>query len=186
VTALVSPVVIPAAHSRAAAFELTGVARLRAATLPMALVAAVAAADSAVKTQALGLFPPASTSAATDGLRLAQVENPGFMLGFAESGSFVVLLTLFISIAFLLGLVLDAGHAGASERVAVGLFAGGLLGNSLDRLGDGRVIDYIDLVLGGRSVLTVNLSDVSMAAAILLLVGTLVSLRFTERGLPGT
>jgi lipoprotein signal peptidase len=70
--------------------------------------------------------------------------------------------------------------------VAVGLFAGGLLGNSLDRLSDGRVTDYLDLVLGGRSLLTVNLSDIAMAAAIILLLGTLASLRGTRRDTAAT
>jgi len=186
VTALVSRAPPHAALARAAAIELSAVARLRAATLPLALVAALAATDSAIKAQAVGSMPPATTLVVSDGLRFARVENPGLMLGMVESGPVVVLLTLAVSLAFLFSLVLDAEPAAAPERVAVGLFAGGLLGNSLDRLSDGRVTDYLDLVLGGRSLLTVNLSDIAMAAAIILLLGTLASLRGTRRDTAAT
>ena len=45
------------------------------------------------------------------------------------------------------------------ERVALGLILGGALGNGLDRLLRGYVVDFLDFVFGGWHYWTFNLAD---------------------------
>ncbi len=45
------------------------------------------------------------------------------------------------------------------ERVALGLILGGALGNGLDRLVHGHVVDFLDFVFGGWHYWTFNLAD---------------------------
>ena len=45
------------------------------------------------------------------------------------------------------------------QRVALGLILGGVLGNGLDRLRHGAVVDFLDFVFGGWHYWTFNLAD---------------------------
>ena len=45
------------------------------------------------------------------------------------------------------------------ERVALGLILGGILGNSLDRLRHGHVVDFFDVVIRGWHYWTFNVAD---------------------------
>ena len=56
------------------------------------------------------------------------------------------------------GLFLREGTPSA-ERTALGLILGGALGNGLDRLLHGHVVDFLDFVFGGWHYWTFNLAD---------------------------
>ena len=45
------------------------------------------------------------------------------------------------------------------ERIALGLILGGSMGNALDRLRHGAVVDFLDFVFGGWHYWTFNLAD---------------------------
>lgn len=52
-----------------------------------------------------------------------------------------------------------ARETSAWDRVALGLILGGALGNGLDRLLRGAVVDFLDFVFGGWHYWTFNLAD---------------------------
>jgi len=54
------------------------------------------------------------------------------------------------------------------ERVALGLILGGALGNGLDRLMHGHVVDFLDFVFGGWHYWTFNLADSAIVCGALL------------------
>jgi signal peptidase II len=56
------------------------------------------------------------------------------------------------------GLFLKEGTP-SLERVSLGLILGGALGNGLDRLAHGHVVDFLDFVFGGWHYWTFNLAD---------------------------
>jgi signal peptidase II len=53
--------------------------------------------------------------------------------------------------------------------VALGLMLGGAIGNLIDRIRLGHVIDFIDVGVGARRWYTSNLSDVSLVLGVILL-----------------
>jgi signal peptidase II len=53
--------------------------------------------------------------------------------------------------------------------VALGLLLGGAIGNLIDRIRLGHVIDFIDVGVGSRRWYTSNLSDVSLVLGVILL-----------------
>ena len=55
--------------------------------------------------------------------------------------------------------------------IALGLLLGGALGNLLDRLRLGYVVDFVDIGLGGIRFSTFNIADAAISTAILMLIG---------------
>ena len=64
--------------------------------------------------------------------------------------------------------------AGRLQRVSMGLILGGILGNGLDRLLHGAVVDFIDVVLFGWHYWTFNLADSAIVCGALLLGAELI------------
>lgn len=56
----------------------------------------------------------------------------------------------------------------ALERAALGLILGGALGNGLDRLIHGHVVDFLDFVFGGWHYWTFNLADSAIVCGAIL------------------
>lgn len=54
------------------------------------------------------------------------------------------------------------------ERAALGLILGGALGNGLDRMLHGHVVDFLDFVFGGWHYWTFNLADSAIVCGALL------------------
>ncbi len=106
-----------------------------------------------------------------DLVRLVNSRNSGALFG------------LFQDQALLFGLVsmgvvgLIAWYHGSSGRntllsVALGLLLGGALGNMLDRLRLGYVVDFVDAGIGDLRFYTFNVADSAISCAILLLLAS--------------
>lgn len=65
------------------------------------------------------------------------------------------------------GLFLKEGTP-AMERISLGLILGGALGNGLDRLAHGHVVDFLDFVFGGWHYWTFNLADSAIVCGAIL------------------
>lgn len=109
-------------------------------------------------------------------------------LGFNTGVSFGMLREAFLDRALLLaaialviamGMLLWATHAEKRiETFALGLIAGGALGNVIDRVRQGAVTDFLDFHIGGWHWPAFNLADVAITiGAICLVVGTLYPAR---------
>jgi signal peptidase II len=71
----------------------------------------------------------------------------------------------------LLGIFYWRKHLGLRERrvqIAFGLLIGGIVGNFLDRIRHGHVIDFIDLHFGGYVYPTFNIADSGICVGVLL------------------
>jgi len=55
--------------------------------------------------------------------------------------------------------------------IALGLLLGGAIGNLVDRLRIGYVVDFIDIGIGSWRFYTFNLADSAISLAIVLLIG---------------
>lgn len=104
-----------------------------------------------------------------DSIRLVYHENSGALFG------------LFHDQAILFGLIslgvigLIVGYHAKSARslylsVALGFLLGGAIGNLVDRLRLGYVVDFVDIGIGDLRFYTFNLADSAISAAIVLLV----------------
>jgi signal peptidase II len=139
-------------------------------TLFLALAATVATLDQVTKAWLVSILPSEGQrlSVIGDLVRLVNSHNSGALFG------------LFKDQALLFGLVsvgvvaLIAWYHGSSGRntllsVALGLLLGGALGNMVDRLRLGYVVDFVDVGIGDLRFYTFNVADSAISCAILLL-----------------
>ena len=136
----------------------------------LALAASVFVVDQLTKAVLVSLLPAEGQrlSVLDDLIRIVNSHNSGALFG------------LFKDSAVLFGLVslgvvaLIAWYHGSSGRntllsIALGLLLGGALGNMLDRLRLGYVVDFVDIGIGDLRWYTFNVSDAAISCAIVLL-----------------
>jgi signal peptidase II len=104
-------------------------------------------------------------------LRLSYTENPGGALSFGANFSDNTRFGIFVigTVILLLLLLLYLARAkrtGTMHIVALGLILGGGIGNLLDRLFHGYVIDFLSIGIGNIRTTIFNLADVAVLAGI--------------------
>jgi len=149
------------------------------ATIWYGLAAAIAVVDQATKAWLAGALKLGESIAVTGFFNLVFVVNRGAAFSFLADGSgwqrwFFVALALAIS-AYLI--LLLPRHA-ADTRLAAGLamVLGGALGNVIDRLRFGAVVDFLDVHAAGWHWPAFNVAD----SAICVGVGLLLWQQFKE------
>lgn len=104
-----------------------------------------------------------------DWVRLIHTQNSGALFGMFQDQAILFGLA---SIGVVALIVWYHGSSGRNTllSVALGLLLGGALGNMLDRLRLGYVVDFVDLGIGDLRWYTFNVADAAISTAILLLI----------------
>ena len=145
------------------------------------LALAVVVADQLTKAWLVSILAPGqSTPVVGDLVRLVNSQNAGGLFGFlqGQAGPFAA-----VSIV-VMGLIV-AYHARGGRSpyltVTLGLLLGGAIGNLIDRVRLGYVVDFVDAGIGTLRWYTFNVADASISLAILLLVVAAVRPSLTGR-----
>jgi signal peptidase II len=106
---------------------------------------------------------------AGDFVRITLSHNQGALFGMFQGSA---LLFALVSLAVLGIIVWYEARAGQDLVVslALGLLIGGAIGNLIDRLRLGYVVDFVDAGIGGWRWYTFNVADAAISTAILLLI----------------
>jgi signal peptidase II len=127
---------------------------------------AVLAADQITKRLIAHSIIPGEEHKFLPGIELVNTRNHGVAFGFLTGQQDLV--TALIGFALLLLLVYFARHSNRPLIwLATGMLIGGALGNILDRIREGSVLDFIKLPLGWPPF---NLADASITLGVLVLV----------------
>jgi signal peptidase II len=160
---------------------LSGPARVRW-VLFFGIAAVVAIADQLSKAWVAANFQPASahnvpgtaggpTQVVGDWVRIAVSHNDGGIFGLAGSSALLLGLASMVVIGFI---VVYQARQGTTAHplltVALGLLLGGAIGNLIDRLRLGYVIDWVDTGIGTTRWYTFNVADAGISIAIVLLI----------------
>ncbi len=134
------------------------------------LAGTIAVADQLTKAWIVGNVDPLRpTVIVGDLLRLVLSHNTGGLFGmFRDQAGIFALLSLGV-----IGIIVwYHGHVGRSPlaSIALGLLLGGALGNLVDRLHYGDVVDFVDAGVGGLRWYTFNVADAAISTALVLLV----------------
>jgi signal peptidase II len=140
-------------------------ATARAWSLAGALCGAVFAADQAAKAAIEANLVPGEKIELLGPLALTLTHNSGVAFGLA-GGAGVVLVLLGVAALAVIAYLFSRDATASGAWVAVGLLAGGALGNLADRVRADEVTDYIDIGFWPAF----NLADVAITAGVLLLV----------------
>jgi len=140
----------------------------------LGLAALVVAVDQTTKSWLVArLAPGESVSVAGDWLRLVHGRNTGGLFGlFGGQAEVLALVSLAV-----IGLIV-VYHARAMPSpflsVTLGLLLGGAVGNLIDRLRLGYVVDFVDAGVGDLRWYTFNVADAAISFALLGLVAIAV------------
>jgi len=114
------------------------------------------------------LAPGQSVNVIGDLVRLVHAQNNGGLFGLLRGQALPFALVSLVVVALI---VAYHGRSGRSSYLSItlGLLLGGALGNLVDRLRLGHVVDFVDAGIGGLRWYTFNVSDAAISFAILLL-----------------
>jgi signal peptidase II len=137
------------------------------------LAMAMLALDQGLKWIVASALPLGDRVAVTAGFNLVHVLNPGAAFSFlADAGGWqrYFLTAVGIAVCLALAWMLRRGVGSRLETVAYAGLIGGALGNVVDRLRIGAVVDYLDLYWRGMHWPAFNLADVFVVGSAGLLV----------------
>ncbi|MFL5684487.1 MAG: signal peptidase II [Chloroflexota bacterium] len=137
----------------------------------LSLAAVVVVTDQLAKglvTSSLGAGQ--SVDVVGDLVRIVYGQNTGALFGLFKDNAFMFGLVSLIVIGLIVGY-----HARATASlyltITLGLLLGGAIGNMLDRLRLGHVVDFVDVGVGTVRFYTFNVADSAISLAIVLLFG---------------
>ena len=103
-------------------------------------------------------------------LRIAKTYNDGAIFGFLEAvAPLMALLTLLVIAGLLWYEWRHGGATGPLMTVGLGLLLGGAIGNLIDRVRIGHVIDFVDMGFGSTRWYAWNIADAAVFVGILTL-----------------
>ncbi|MEO8272915.1 MAG: signal peptidase II [Chloroflexota bacterium] len=140
----------------------------------LGLAAVIMTADQLTKAWLVSFLAPGQAVAVIgDWVRLVHSQNAGGLFGLLQGQA--VPFGLFSLVV--VGLIV-VYHAKVPPNryvsITLGLLLGGALGNLIDRLRVGYVVDFVDAGIGGLRWYTFNVADTAISAAILLLLAATV------------
>lgn len=134
------------------------------------LALVVLVADQLAKAWLVATVAPGSAiEVVGDWLRLIYGRNDGGLFGLF-GGSAEVLATLSLVVIGLIVVYHARSRPSMLLSVALGLLLGGALGNLIDRIRLGYVVDFVDAGIGSLRFYTFNVADSAISGAILLLI----------------
>jgi signal peptidase II len=161
----------PVAQANAGAGSAApGSVRRPAWVLFLGLAAAVIIVDRLTKAWVISTIEPGSTVRLIgDTLRLIYSRNDGALFGLLGSAAPVMAV---ISLGVIGLIVWYHARSGRSVllSIALGLLFGGAIGNLIDRIQLGYVVDWVDMGIGNVRFWTFNVGDAAISCAILLLI----------------
>jgi signal peptidase II len=115
------------------------------------------------------LDPGESMAVLGEWLRFVHGQNSGILFGLLpQSAPIFAIVSLGVT-ALIVAYHRRAGR-GILVTIALGLLLGGAIGNLLDRLNHGYVVDFVDMGIGTLRFFTYNLADACITTSILILI----------------
>jgi signal peptidase II len=119
-----------------------------------------------------------------DWIRIIHGRNSGILFGMLPQSA-----TAFAIVSIVVAALIVAYHAKAGRgllvTIALGLLLGGALGNLIDRLHYGAVIDFVDMGIGAWRFYTYNVADAAISTSLVLLIAMALFPRLGELAADG-
>jgi signal peptidase II len=161
--------------------------------IPWITALLIVVADRITKIMLMERLEPGGWIEVMPGLALTHVHNPGIAFSlFADGGPLtrvVLHLVIFTSVVIIAAMLVRHAHNSRLAGIAFGLILGGALGNLIDRILYGWVVDFIHVWarMGDRTLSwpDFNVADAAISCgAVLLIIGELVNSHKREDDAP--
>ena len=104
-----------------------------------------------------------------DAVRLTLVHNTGAAFGLFPGSRLPFIIVSSLAIAVVIYLFTREAYRGMTQRVLLGCILGGAIGNLVDRIRLGWVVDFIDVGLGSARWPVFNVADSAVTVGVILL-----------------
>lgn len=131
------------------------------------------------------LAPGQSVDVLDDLLRLVHGQNAGGLFGLLQGQALPFALVSLVVVGLIVAYHARSGH-NPYLSITLGLLLGGALGNLLDRVRLGYVVDFVDAGIGSVRWYTFNVADAAISIAILLLLAASIWPSLARRAGAGT
>ena len=136
----------------------------------LACAAAVLGLDQVTKVLASARLSPGEPEPVLGQfLRLTLVHNSGAAFGLFPGSRVPFILVSVLAIVVVLYLFARDAYRSLTNRILLGCILGGALGNLMDRIRWGRVVDFIDVGLGSIRWPVFNVADSAVTLGVILL-----------------
>jgi len=161
--------------------------------LPWLTALVIVVLDRITKSMLMSRLEPGGWIEVLPGIALTHVHNPGIAFSlFADGGPFtrvILHLVIFTSVVIIAAMLVRHAHGAPLASAAFGLILGGAVGNLIDRVLYGWVVDFVHVWarFGGRSWSwpDFNVADASITCgAVLLIISEFRSARGKEDDAP--
>ena len=133
------------------------------------LATAVVVVDQLTKAWLVSFLAPGqSTPVVGDLVRLVNSQNDGGLFGFLQGQALPFAAVSLVVMALIVGYHARSGR-NPYLTVTLGFLLGGAVGNLIDRIRLGYVVDFVDAGIGTLRFWTFNVADSSITLAVLLL-----------------
>lgn len=105
-----------------------------------------------------------------DFFRLTYIQNPGAVFGIRLGGSLVHLVLSAAAAAIVISMLVRTPSSDRTAGVGLALVLGGAIGNIIDRLRFGVVIDFLDFGFGDTRWYVFNIADACVSVGVILLI----------------
>lgn len=120
-------------------------------------------------------FDPGRSTNVIDGIfRITLVKNTGAAFGVFEGGRPFFIAASVVAAVLLLYVGLRLPASDRYKRTLLGLILGGAVGNLIDRVYSGEVIDFLEIGIAGHWWPVFNVADVAVSVGVVLLLIYLV------------
>jgi signal peptidase II len=155
---------------------------LRLHGFEMGLIAAILVADQATKAIVRAHIPLHESMTVVSGvLNLTHVRNTGAAFGFLNAVEFPykAAVVALAATAALIGIAFYAARVSSHERLArlgLAMILAGAVGNLIDRLWLGSVVDFVDVILGGWHFWAFNVADSAITLGVIAMMVDMIGL----------
>jgi signal peptidase II len=138
----------------------------------LAVVIATVAIDQITKAMAVSELPLGSAIELLPVLTLYRVENTGIAFSFLSGSGLPLVIGTAIIAAIVAGFWVRSTEGGRIAAAGFALIVGGAIGNLIDRVRLGYVVDFLLLHFGVRTLFVFNLADAALTIGPALLIVT--------------
>jgi signal peptidase II len=103
-------------------------------------------------------------------LRIDLIHNKGGLFGILQGSAPVFAVVTVVVVGVLVALEIGSGWRSWLVTLTLGLLLGGAIGNFIDRIQFGYVVDFADIGIGSWRFYTFNLADSAVTVSILLMI----------------
>jgi len=105
-----------------------------------------------------------------DWFRIDFIHNSGGLFGILQGSAPVFAVVTVVVVGVLVALEIGSGWRSWLVTVALGLLLGGAIGNFIDRIQFGYVVDFADIGIGSWRFYIFNIADSAVTVSILLMI----------------